>query len=92
MDRVREVVSTTLGLRKANGLRVRQPLRELGVAAADPSAIEPYCALLAAELNVKHVTLVDLAEVGLADLGVAATARRSTRGPPGRGWGAGSRQ
>ncbi|MCV2396069.1 isoleucine--tRNA ligase [Actinotalea sp. M2MS4P-6] len=70
MDRVREVVSTTLGLRKASGLRVRQPLRELGVAASDPAAIEPYTALLAAELNVKHVTLVDLAEVGLAELGV----------------------
>ena len=70
MDRVREVVSTTLGLRKANGLRVRQPLRELAVAVADPEAIEPYAALLAAELNVKHVTLVDLAEVGLAELGV----------------------
>jgi len=70
MDRVREVVSTTLGLRKANGLRVRQPLRELGVAVADPGAIEPYSPLLAAELNVKHVTLVDLAEVGLAELGV----------------------
>ena len=28
MDRVREVCSVTLGLRKANGLRVRQPLRD----------------------------------------------------------------
>jgi isoleucyl-tRNA synthetase len=70
MDRVREVVSTTLGLRKANGLRVRQPLRELAVATDDPGAIEPYAPLLAAELNVKHVTLVDLAEVGLVELGV----------------------
>ena len=91
MDRVREVVSTTLGLRKANGLRVRQPLRELGVAVADPGAIEPYTALLAAELNVKHVTLVDLAEVGLAELGVeqrlAVNARAA--GPAPRTSGAG---
>ncbi|MDO8121028.1 isoleucine--tRNA ligase [Isoptericola sp. b490] len=70
MGRVREVVSSTLGLRKANGLRVRQPLRELGVAVSDPAVIEPYVDLLAAELNVKSVTLVDVAEVGLAELGV----------------------
>lgn len=70
MDAVREVVSAALGLRKANGLRVRQPLSELAVAVADPAAIEPYTALLAAELNVKHVTLVDVAEVGPEQLGV----------------------
>ena len=72
MDTVREIVSVTLGLRKANGLRVRQPLRELGVALSDPSAVAPYSALIAAELNVKHLTLVDLAEVGPEDLGVTS--------------------
>lgn len=70
MDEVRSVVSTVLGLRKTHGLRVRQPLSELAVAVPDPAAVEPYVALLAAELNVKHVTLVDLAEVGLEQLGV----------------------
>lgn len=70
MDEVRSVVSTVLGLRKTHGLRVRQPLRELAVAVPDPAAVEPYVALLAAELNVKHVTLVDLAELGLEQLGV----------------------
>lgn len=72
MDQVREIVSVTLGLRKANGLRVRQPLRELGVALASPDAVQPYARLIGAELNVKHVTLVDLAEVGPADLGVTS--------------------
>ena len=72
MDAVREIVSVTLGLRKAHGLRVRQPLRELGVALQDPTAVEPYSALIAAELNVKHLTLVDVAEVGPADLGVTS--------------------
>jgi len=71
MDEVREVVSAALGLRKAHGLRVRQPLRELAVALADPAAIEPYAELLRTELNVKHLTIVDLAQVSLADLGVA---------------------
>ena len=70
VDEVREIVSVALGLRKANGLRVRQPLRELGVALADPAAVEPYSTLIAAELNVKHLTLVDIAEVGPAELGV----------------------
>lgn len=72
MDQVREVVSTVLGLRKANGLRVRQPLRELAVAVADPAALEPYSALITSELNVKHLTLVDLAEVGPEELGVTS--------------------
>ncbi len=71
MDEVREVVSATLGLRKAHGLRVRQPLRELAVAVREPGLLEPYVALVAAELNIKHVTLVDLADVSMADLGVA---------------------
>jgi len=71
MDEVREIVSAALGLRKAHGLRVRQPLRELAVALADPAAIEPYVELLRSELNVQHVTLVDLVQVSLADLGVA---------------------
>jgi isoleucyl-tRNA synthetase len=70
MDEVREIVSATLGLRKANGLRVRQPLRELAVAVTVPAALEPYVELIASELNIKHVTLVDLAEMSLADLGV----------------------
>ncbi|NCT91770.1 isoleucine--tRNA ligase [Cellulomonas sp. APG4] len=70
VDQVREVVSATLGLRKAHGLRVRQPLRELAVAVPAPAAIEPYTALITAELNVRHLTLVDLAEVGLDALGV----------------------
>ena len=71
MDDVREIVSAALGLRKAHGLRVRQPLRELAVAVREPGRLEPYVGLIAAELNIKHVTLVDLADVGMADLGVA---------------------
>ncbi len=70
VDEVRAIVSATLGLRKARGLRVRQPLRELGLALTDPEAVAPYTALIAAELNVRHVTLVDLAQVGPAELGV----------------------
>ncbi len=72
MNEVREVVSAALGLRKAHGLRVRQPLRELAVAVREPGRLEPYVPLIAAELNIKHVTLVDLAGVSMAELGVAS--------------------
>jgi isoleucyl-tRNA synthetase len=72
MEQVREIVSVSLGLRKAHGLRVRQPLRELGLALTAPAGVEPYTALVAHELNLKHVTLVSLDEVGPADLGVTS--------------------
>ena len=70
MDRVRDVVSATLGLRKAHGLRVRQPLRELAVAVRAPQALEPYLPLMRSELNIKAITLVDRDEVGPTELGV----------------------
>ena len=44
---------------QGRGLRVRQPLRSLTVAVADADALAPYADLLAAELNVKRVDLVD---------------------------------
>ncbi|MBO9553719.1 isoleucine--tRNA ligase [Cellulomonas sp.] len=66
MDEVRSVVSTALGLRKAAGVRVRQPLRTLTVAVEDPSALAPYVGLLAGELNVKAVDLVP-ADAGAAE-------------------------
>src|SRR5665647_1598301 len=70
MDTVRAITSAALGLRKLHGLRVRQPLRELAVAVRDPGALEPYVELIRTELNIKHMTLVDLAQVTQADLGV----------------------
>ncbi len=72
MDRVREIVSVALGLRKANALRVRQPLHALSVASDDPAAIEPYRALIAAELNVKTVELVALADGAAERFGVTS--------------------
>lgn len=69
VDAVREAVSTALGLRKANGLRVRQPLHELRVAVPDPEALRPFADLLAGELNVKAVHLTTVAEA--AEAGVA---------------------
>ncbi|MGW6131270.1 isoleucine--tRNA ligase [Cellulomonas sp. NPDC055163] len=70
VDRVRAIVSTALGLRKAHSLRVRQPLRALRVALADPTDVEPFVELVRAELNVKGVTLLSLDDAAATDVGV----------------------
>ncbi|MEE6287758.1 isoleucine--tRNA ligase [Georgenia sp. MJ173] len=70
MDRVRDVVSTTLGLRKANSLRVRQPLSALRVVTDDAAALEPFTDLVADEVNVKAVELRSLADGAAAEYGV----------------------
>ncbi len=67
MDGVRDVCSVVLRLRKAAGLRVRQPLQRLTVAVPDADALDPYAALIAAEVNVHDVVLTTpaRAEVGV---------------------------
>ncbi len=55
MDRVREIASSGLALRKARGLRVRLPLARLTVVTPDASTIQDYLDILADELNVKLV-------------------------------------
>jgi isoleucyl-tRNA synthetase len=57
MDRVRQVASTALSLRKANKLRVRLPLSRLTVAAEDAALLKPFADILADEVNVKAVEL-----------------------------------
>ncbi|WP_395638506.1 isoleucine--tRNA ligase [Pseudolysinimonas sp.] len=70
MDRVREIASSGLALRKAQKLRVRLPLSRLTVVSADPSALEPFADILADELNVKAVDLETLVESSLATHGI----------------------
>jgi isoleucyl-tRNA synthetase len=75
MDRVRQVVSTALSLRKARGLRVRQPLSQLIVAASDAGTLAPFTDLIRDEVNVKAVELSDdLAAYGRFELTVNARA------------------
>ncbi|WP_067655262.1 isoleucine--tRNA ligase [Nocardia harenae] len=57
MDEVRTVCSTVLSLRKAKKLRVRLPLAEVTIAAADAERLRPYTDVIADEVNVKKVTL-----------------------------------
>ncbi|MGC7100493.1 isoleucine--tRNA ligase [Amycolatopsis lurida] len=59
MDRVRQVCSSALSLRKANKLRVRLPLAKLLVAAEDVDALRPFTDIIRDEVNVKSVELTD---------------------------------
>ncbi len=64
MDELREVASTSLSVRKAAKLRVRQPLASATVVVADSSALAPYADLLKEEINVREVVLTNLADGG----------------------------
>jgi len=75
MDRVRQVCSAALALRKSNKLRVRLPLASLVVAAPDAHQLEPFTDLIADEVNVKSVSLTtDVAAHGHFELVVNARA------------------
>ncbi|GAB3608126.1 isoleucine--tRNA ligase [Humibacter ginsengiterrae] len=71
MDRVRQVSSVALSLRKAAGLRVRLPLAELTVVTDAAASLEPFEGILRDELNVKRVRLVELTENSPAEYGVS---------------------
>ena len=70
MDRVREVASSGLALRKAQRLRVRLPLARLTVVAVDAEPLDGFAEILRDELNVKALDLVPLVESSLADFGI----------------------
>ena len=57
MDRVREICSTALALRRAHDVRVRQPLRGLTVAGSDLGGLASLTDLIRDEVNVKEVVL-----------------------------------
>jgi isoleucyl-tRNA synthetase len=57
MDRVRDVCSVALSIRKINSLRVRLPLSSLTVSHPDAPSLAPYISLIVDEVNVKAVDL-----------------------------------
>ncbi len=57
MDRVRDVCSATLSVRKREGRRVRLPLGSVMIASPDATELEPFLGLIADEVNVKSVEL-----------------------------------
>lgn len=71
MDRTREVASVALRLRKSAELRVRLPLASLTVVTAGTSALTgEYAAILAQEVNVRDVRLVELDDAHTGGYGV----------------------
>jgi isoleucyl-tRNA synthetase len=75
MDRVRQVASSALSLRKANGLRVRLPLARLLVASADAESLRGFTAIIRDEVNVRSVELTtDVAAHGAFEVVVNARA------------------
>ncbi|MFS2029014.1 MULTISPECIES: isoleucine--tRNA ligase [unclassified Curtobacterium] len=70
MDRVRDVASKGLALRKATGKRVRLPLATLTLVVPDPAAVEPFVDILRDELNVKQVVLEQQEESSLGRYGI----------------------
>ncbi|MGO4691118.1 isoleucine--tRNA ligase [Glaciibacter sp. 2TAF33] len=72
MDQVRQISSTVLSLRKQAGLRVRLPLAGLTVVTGNTAALAPFDAILRDELNLKQVTLVELADDSAAAYGITS--------------------
>jgi isoleucyl-tRNA synthetase len=70
MDDVRAVASLGNSLRKKEGLRARLPLAQLTVVHHDPASLAPFAEIIADELNVKEVRLVDVASEESRSMGV----------------------
>lgn len=70
MDRVQQICSTGSSLRKAANLRVRLPLQELTVVAPGADALEGFAAVVADELNLRAVRLLDADSASPAEFGI----------------------
>ncbi|NBS86048.1 MAG: hypothetical protein EBS58_05125, partial [Micrococcales bacterium] len=70
MDQVRIVSSVANGLRKVNGLRVRLPLQNLTVVTKNADALSEFVDIIAEELNVKSIDLVELSLDSTTEFGV----------------------
>jgi len=71
MDAIREAASVALSLRKAAGLRVRLPLSELTLAVSNVETIGAYADLIADELNVKSVRVVEASDEVASEFGLS---------------------
>ncbi len=60
MDLVRETCSLGHSIRKANGVRARQPLSQITVSGPDAHLLSKYKDIISEELNVKDVVLQDV--------------------------------
>ncbi len=80
METTRAVASAGSALRKAHKLRVRQPLAALTVAVAGGKDLAgTFESIIADELNIKAVELLDAAEVAPADFGISQQLKVNAR-------------
>lgn len=80
MNRTRAICSSGSALRKAHNLRVRQPLAGLTVAVPEGQRLGgTFESIIADELNLKTVTLLDSAEVSPADFGISRQLKVNAR-------------
>jgi isoleucyl-tRNA synthetase len=71
MDATRQICSVGSSLRKAANLRVRLPLAGLTVVAPDAAGLAgQYQAVIADELNIKDVRLIDSADASPGEFGI----------------------
>ncbi|MGV8857425.1 isoleucine--tRNA ligase [Rhodoglobus sp.] len=70
MDRVREIASSGLALRKVRSLRVRLPLASLTIVSKTPDALASFSDILRDELNVKTVRFEQLEDGSLDSFGI----------------------
>lgn len=82
MDRVRDVCSTTLSLRKSKSRRVRLPLAAITVATPGASALEEFSLIITEEVNARQVTFTsDVAGVAREELQLIPAALGPRLGP-----------
>ena len=77
MDAILDLVEQGHAARNKAGLKVRQPLREMRVMAAEKGLsdqMQPFISLVTEELNIKQVSFIDSAE-GLYSLSARLDAR-----------------
>jgi isoleucyl-tRNA synthetase len=70
MDAIREAASVAQALRKSAGLRVRLPLSDLTIAAPNAQSLSAYADLIAEELNVKQVSVVQASDEVASQFGL----------------------
>jgi isoleucyl-tRNA synthetase len=70
MDRVQQICSTGSSLRKAANLRVRLPLQELTVVAPGADALAGFAGVVADELNLRSVRLLDAENASPEEFGI----------------------
>ena len=71
MDVAREVCSGASALRKANKLRGRLPLHDLTVVVPDAAKLADFGAIIADEVNVRQVSLLDITDPAAEEFGVS---------------------